>query len=158
VIILMLQRALQKFRRSDGGTSTIEFAILAPVLIYLAVGMIDVGRYTYYSILAANAARAGAQYGAQDLAHVEQYTAIQAAVLADGQSLAWTPITANCMYAVNNGTLTKCPSSGGSTITSGTVYYSQVSTTGTFTTLFQYPGIPKQVVVTGSSTMRVANQ
>jgi Flp pilus assembly protein TadG len=127
-------------------------------MIYLAIGMVDVGRYAYYSILAANAARAGAQYGAQDLSHVNQTLGIQAAVIADGGSLPWSPISMNCMYSVNNGTLTKCPSTGGTTITNGTVYYEQVTVGGQFNTLVPYPGVPTGVRVTGSSTMRVASQ
>src|SRR5580693_3294811 len=122
MILAKFRLLVRRLRRCDGGASAVEFAFLAPVLIYLAIGMVDIGRYAYYSILAANAARAGAQYGAQDLSHVEQGTAIQAAVIADGASLPWSPISANCMYSVNNGALTKCPSTGGTTVTSGTVY------------------------------------
>jgi Flp pilus assembly protein TadG len=127
-------------------------------MIFLAIGMIDVGRYTYYAILAANAARAGAQYGAQDLAHVAQITQIESAATADGASLAWTfsPAPA-CKVSVNNGTMTACPS-GGTTPATGTVYYMQVNVGNTFNTLVPYPGIGKTFSVSGSSTMRVANQ
>ena len=43
-------------------------------------------------------------------------------------------------------------------LASGTVYYEQVTTTGPFTPLVPYPGVPKSVNITGSSTMRVASQ
>jgi Flp pilus assembly protein TadG len=156
-MIRSLFSRFRRFARCERGASAVEFAFLAPVLIYLAIGMIDVGRYAYYSILAANAARAGAQYGAQDLAHVEQTSAITAAANADGQSLAQWVTTPHCMQSVNNGALTAC-SGGGATLASGTVYYEQVTTTGKFYTLAPYPGIPTGVNVTGSSTMRVASQ
>ncbi len=45
----------------------VEFAILAPVFVFLLIGLIEVGRFAFFGILAANAARAGAQYGAQTL-------------------------------------------------------------------------------------------
>jgi Flp pilus assembly protein TadG len=150
---------MRSLRRCERGTSAVEFAILAPVMIFLAIGMIDVGRYTYYAILAANAARAGAQYGAQDLAHVEQITQIESAATTDGASLPnwfFSPAPA-CKVSVNNGTMTACPS-GGTTPTTGSVYYMQVNVSGTFNTLVPYPGIGKTFSVSGSSTMRVANQ
>jgi Flp pilus assembly protein TadG len=52
--------------RAESGTSLVEFAILAPVIIFLLIGVIEIGRFAFFSILAANAARAGAQYGAQE--------------------------------------------------------------------------------------------
>jgi hypothetical protein len=127
-------------------------------MIFLAIGTIDIGRYAYYSILAANAARAGAQYGSLDLEHVSQTTAIQAAATADAQSLAQFSTTPTCLVAVNNGSMTACPTSGSSPLTPGSVYYVQVKTIGSFTPLFPYPGVPNPVSITGSSTMRVVSQ
>ena len=78
---------MKRLIRSEGGTSAVEFAIVAPVLIFLLIGLIDVGRYTYYGILAANAARAGAQYGAQSVYTAIDSPGMQNAALADGQNL-----------------------------------------------------------------------
>jgi Flp pilus assembly protein TadG len=158
-MVSRIGRFARLLRRSEHGASAVEFAILAPFMIYLAIGLVDIGRYMYYSILAANAARAGAQYGAQDLAHVEQTSNIQAAATADGgANLPWTfsPPPA-CKISVNGGTMTACPS-GGSSPSSGTVYYVQVNVGASFNTLVPYPGIPNPVSVSGSSTMRIANQ
>jgi Flp pilus assembly protein TadG len=150
-------RILRALHRCERGSSMVELAILAPVMIFLALGMIDVGRYAYYSIVASSAARAGAQYGAQDLEHMESTAAIQAAASADGQAFSqWVTTAPACMVAVNNGNLTACPT--GSSMQPGSVYYVQVTTTGSFHTLFPYPGIQNPVSVTGSSTMRVVNQ
>jgi Flp pilus assembly protein TadG len=151
-------RMLQALHRCERGASMVELAILAPVMIFLAIGMIDTGRYAYYSILAANAARAGAQYGSLDLEHVSQATAISAAATADAQSLAQFVTTPTCLVAINNGSMAACPTNSSSSLTPGSVYYVQVTTTGKFTPLFPYPGIPNPVYVTGSSTMRVVNQ
>jgi Flp pilus assembly protein TadG len=153
-----LRRIARPFWFNDSGASAVEFAILAPLLIYVAIGLIDVGRYTYYAILAANAARAGAQYGAQDLAHVGQTNNIETAATTDGSGLSWhfTPAPA-CKVSVNTGALSACPT-GNSSPATGSVYYLQVSVTGTFNTLVPYPGIGSSVSVSGSSTMRVANQ
>ncbi len=151
-----MTQVLRRFRASESGASLVEFAILAPVMVFLLVGIVDIGRYTYYGILAANAARAGAQYGSQSLTYVDDYTGIQNAALNDGQSLAWTT-TPQCLVSVNGGSLTTCPA-GGSTVQPNTVYYVRVTTTGTFNTLIRYPGLGASDTVTGSSTMRVASQ
>jgi Flp pilus assembly protein TadG len=158
MITRVLIQMLRALHRCERGTSMVEFAILAPVMIFLAIGTIDIGRYAYYSILAANAARAGAQYGSLDLEHVSQTTAIQAAATADAQSLAQFGTTPTCLVAVNNGSMTTCPPSSSTSLTPGSIYYVQVVTTGKFTPLFPYPGVPNPLYVTGSSTMRVVNQ
>lgn len=148
---------LCRLARSETGASLVEFAILAPVMIFLLVGLVDVGRFTYYSILAANAARAGAAFGAQNITTINNTTSISAAALADGQSLSNWQTTSQCLASVNGGALGACPS-GSSTVQSGTVYYVQVSTSGTFNTLVKYPGLANSVKVSGSATMRVASQ
>lgn len=158
MITRTLIHLLRAFRRCERGASMVEFAILAPVMIFLAIGMIDTGRYAYYSILAANAARAGAQYGSLDLEHVSQANAIAAAASADAQSLAQFSTLPTCLVAVNNGAMTSCPTNSSGSLTPGSVYYVQVVTTGSFRPLFPYPGVPNPVQITGSSTMRVVNQ
>lgn len=50
--------------RSQSGQTMLELALLLPFLLLLLFGVIEMGRYMYISILVANAARAGAAYGA----------------------------------------------------------------------------------------------
>ena len=42
---------MRNFWRSQSGASLVEFAILAPVMLVLLVGLIEVGRYTFFAIL-----------------------------------------------------------------------------------------------------------
>lgn len=49
--------------RSESGQSLVELALLTPLLLLLAVGVIEMGRYAYIGILVGNAARAGASFG-----------------------------------------------------------------------------------------------
>lgn len=154
---------MKRLARSDLGGSIIEFAIAAPVLIFLLIGLIEVGRFTYFSILAANAARAGAQYGAQDLETAYDSGGIAQAAFQDGQSLAnWQSdggsITVNQLCAMDGGAPQTCSTPWGSSPPQNTVYYVQVHVTGVFTSLLQYPGIPNHLPISGSCTMRVAIQ
>jgi Flp pilus assembly protein TadG len=41
----------------------VELAFLTPLLLLLALGVIEIGRYAYIGIVAGNAARAGASFG-----------------------------------------------------------------------------------------------
>jgi Flp pilus assembly protein TadG len=149
-----------KLWRKDDGTSLVEFALVAPVLIFLLIGMIEIGRFGYYAILAANAARAGAQYGSQDLSKAQDTDGIKNAVAQDGQNLSnWNAngaITATPLCSVNGGALQTC--GAGSSPAAGNVYYVRVQVTGTFTSLLHYPGLPAQLPVSGSATMRVVYQ
>jgi Flp pilus assembly protein TadG len=149
--------------RSDSGASLIEFAIIAPVMVFLLIGLIEIGRYAFFAILAANAARAGAQYGSQNLVTAYDTGGITDAALQDGQSLAnWTAsgggVTVNQLCALDGGTPAACSTPWGSSPPQNTIYYVQVQITGVFNPLLNYPGIPKNIPISGSSTMRVALQ
>ncbi len=158
-----LLSALRRSRlaREESGASLVEFALVAPVLILLLVGMIEIGRFAYYAILAANAARAGVAYGAQNVQTALDTTGIKNAVIADGQSLAnWSAanaITVKQLCSVNGGTPTLCVT-GSSGPAAGTVYYVSVQVTGTFKSLLSYPGLPPSLPVSGNAIMRVASQ
>jgi Flp pilus assembly protein TadG len=55
-----------KRRRSNSGSAMIELAISIPLLMIVLAGAVDFGAACYVAIEVANAARAGAQYGAQN--------------------------------------------------------------------------------------------
>lgn len=53
----------REYFRSESGQSLVELALLTPLLLLLALGVIEMGRYAYIGIVVGNAARAGASYG-----------------------------------------------------------------------------------------------
>jgi Flp pilus assembly protein TadG len=145
--------------RSQGGTSMIEFALVAPVLIFLLIGLIEVGRYTYFGILAANAARAAVQYGAQNLRTASDITGMDNAAVADAQNLPnWTAANGGitAQYLCSTGSTTGACGSG--TPAAGTIYYVKVTVTGLFTSLLHYPGVPDNIPISATAMMRVASQ
>lgn len=154
-----------KMRRPAGsqrGTSMVEFALVAPLLAFLLIGLIDVGRYTYYGIVAAHAARSGLQYGAQNLATAADAAAdgpnTTGAAFADAQSISAFQVAASVVCTMN-GQTTSCPvNNAGSAPPSGLVYFVKVQISGTFTPLIQYPGIPTAVPIGATATMRVIDQ
>jgi Flp pilus assembly protein TadG len=147
-----------RLARSEKGTSLVEFAVVLPVMIFLVMGLIEVGRYAYFGILAANAARAGVQYGAQDTTKMLDTPGIQSAALADGENLSSWTVQATPLCSVNGAAPTQCPSASGSVPPTNTTYYVSVRVYGTYNSLLHYPGIPTNVPISGSALMRVIYQ
>ncbi|MBV9717928.1 MAG: pilus assembly protein [Candidatus Eremiobacteraeota bacterium] len=147
--------------RCDRGTSLIEFAIVAPVLVFMLIGLIEVGRYTYFAILASHAARAGVQYAAQNLQTAADASVngsgTRSASLQDAQNLANWTVTSSIVCTLN-GTLSPCPANNTNAVSTSLVYYVKVQVNGTFASLLHYPGIPNNIPVSGAATMPVGNQ
>jgi Flp pilus assembly protein TadG len=146
--------------RADQGTSVLEMALLTPVLLLLLLGIIEIGRYAELSILVANAARAGAQYGAQNLVTAADNSGIESAALSDGENipgLSASTIAPQALCGCSGTPPSTCSVSPPTcTAPSHLLVYVQVNTTGTFTSLFRYPGIPSPITVNGMAQMRVA--
>ena len=141
------------FLRCDRGSSIVEFALLAQAFSFLLIGLVEMGRYEYYSILAAHAARAGVQYGAQNVVAAANVSGMSSAAQADAPSLGWTVTSTH--YCVLNGAVVNCASGEPP---SGTTYYVQVKVTGTIGSLFHYPGLPGSLPLSSTATMRVVSQ
>lgn len=149
---------IRKLYHSDSGASLLEFALLTPVLAFLLIGLIDVGRYSYYAVLAANAARAGTQYGAQNLTNATDTVGMEAAATNDAQSLPQWNTPKATTYCMSSGTVVTCPAAP-ATPAPGEIYYVKVVVTGSFNGLINYPGIPSSgIPVSGTSAIRVVNQ
>lgn len=168
--------------RSEAGTSLLEMALLLPILLILLLGIIEIGRYAELSIQVASAARAGAQYGAQNLATAASSGAIQTAAVNDSQIPACSPITTaptnpGCLavlyaaypYQGLGYVMCGCSSDGsgnqpaapGATCPASCsspahpLVYVQVNTQAKFNSLFNYPGIPSPITINGSAQLRV---
>jgi Flp pilus assembly protein TadG len=153
--------------RQQSGQALLELALLTPLLLILVLGVIEMGRYAYISILVGNAARAGAAYGAQSLPQSVDTTGIQTAADNDfqnnGQAVASLTVTSNTSCGCDNGgsvaaagcTTTTNPTAGKCAAGHWVVMVS-VTASGTFNGLFGYPGIPQSITVSKTATLRVA--
>jgi Flp pilus assembly protein TadG len=103
-------------RRPERGQALLEMAVVLPLLLLLLLGIIEIGRYAELAIVVANSARAGAIYGAQNLATAADITGMQTAAQTDanlGPGLIVTP-TAGLLSAG----LSPCTATGvGSSVT-----------------------------------------
>jgi Flp pilus assembly protein TadG len=141
---------------TQSGQALLEVALVTPLLLLLAVGIIEIGRYAYYSILVADAARAGAQYAAQNLATAADTAGIQTAAENDGQSLSELKVTVQQECGCTGSSIGgACPATSCASPNHALVYV-KVTVTGKFKSLFKYPGIPKSIHCDSTELMRVA--
>lgn len=136
--------------KSESGASLVEFALVAPFLALLLVGTIDFGRYMYDGIIVANAARAGVQYGAQNLQTAVDRTGIQNAAYADASNMSITATPSTFCQVAGSASAT-CSASGA-------VPYVQVVAYGTWSPMINYPGLPSTVTISQTAIMRIENQ
>lgn len=137
--------------RVCSGQTVVEVALLLPILLLLLVGVVELGRYAYFDILISNAARAGAQYGAQSLIQAADVAGIRTAAQNDGLAAMTITTTQQCGCAA--GALGGCPTGA---VCPQPLVYVQVTATDRYNSLFRYPGIPRNLTLTSTVTMRVS--
>lgn len=153
--------------RSQSGQAMLELAIVTPLLLLLSIGVIELGRYAYIGILVGNAARAGADYGAQSLAQSVDTVGIQTAADNDfqsnGQPVSNLTVTSSTACGCDNGGTTTAQTCTVANANSCTAVSKQVwvvtvtvTASGTFSPMFRYPGLPSSINMSSTSTMRVA--
>ncbi|MGH9682736.1 MAG: TadE/TadG family type IV pilus assembly protein [Candidatus Acidiferrales bacterium] len=164
--------AKRKRRNSpERGQSLVEVALLAPLLLALLIGAVEMGRYAYIAILVGNAARAGAAYGAQSLIQSSCQppfpcgiqTAADNDFVNNGQPVANLTVTSSTSCGCDNGGTvtsaicdTKINPSAGTCAAGHWVVMVSVTGSGTFSALFSFPGIPPSIAVSRTATIRVA--
>ena len=148
------------------GQSLIEVALMLPFLLLLMIGVIELGRYAYIGILVGNAARAGAEYGIQsNVTSVDTVGIKNAAVndfVSNGQPGSSLTVTSSISCGCDSGgTFTTAGCTAATNPTAGScaaghwVVVLSVTASGTFNSLFNYPGIPSPIALSRVAAMRV---
>jgi Flp pilus assembly protein TadG len=153
-------------QRRDTGSALVELAICLPVLVLVMIGTIDFARVFYTSISLSNAARAGAQYGAYNLAQSGDTATMQTtATGATNLTGVTAAASRSCQCATDLGvfsytspTLNDCTSP--ETTSCGVnhlVVTVTVTASKTFTTIMShFPGIPNSLSLSRAATMRIS--
>jgi Flp pilus assembly protein TadG len=137
----------ERQQRLRSGAAATELALVLPLLIFLALGCVDFGRYAYYSIAVQNAARAAAEYAVMnpyptDGAIAWSNKVTQAAVDEIANQTGYSPGELSVMTSVSFD-----ESSGLPIITVTTSY------TG-FSTVINWPGIPSNPALSARLMVR----
>lgn len=141
-------------RRGESGSSLIELALIVPVFTTILVGSVEVARFAYASIEVTNAARAGAEYGAQTHNTAVDTTGMQNAATAAGPNVNNMQATASTFCTCSDGVSITCANAGTS-CTARINEYVQVNTSASVTSLFHIPGVPTTVTLKGVAVQRV---
>lgn len=149
--------------RCERGAALVELAVALPLLALILVGTIEFGQAFRTAMITMNAARAGAQFGAQSLARsadVAGMASARDAVFAANSIVpgsASPPVRA-CACATDAGVLpgavactASCP------VGQHLVVSVTVTAAATFTLVQSFAGLPGSVSITRTSTMRVLN-
>jgi Flp pilus assembly protein TadG len=159
MILRTISRLRPRLLRSQAGTAMVEFALTAPALVLMFMGIVEVGRYATYAVLAQASARSGANYGSYNLMTAADLTGIDTWAAGDAQYLP-APITVTYQHLCSvNGVLppVACTWTKVSPPVN-TVYYIKVNVSAIYAPWVSYPGLPNSVTVTGSDFLRVQQQ
>lgn len=141
--------------RDEDGAAMVEFAVFFPVFILLLVGLIEIGRFANFSIVVADAARAGVQYGAQNIITAADNAGMTSMALADGQNISGLTVTNAGHYCgCSDGSASTCLASD--CALSHRILWVTVTTQGQFPALLGFPGLPGTFTVQQTAVRRVA--
>jgi Flp pilus assembly protein TadG len=143
--------------RAKGGTSAVEFALAAPILMGLLVPVADLGTAFAQRQQVQQAVQAGAQYASFHPWHSNSPTEIADAVRAASplSGISVTPAPFQVCGCPTGSAVTSATC--GSTCSNGQIagYYVVVTAQASYTPVLPYSALPDQVSLTGQSTIRI---
>src|SRR3989442_12411422 len=141
--------------KSERGSAIVELTLLMPFFLLLLMGTIDFSRVFYTALAITHAARAGAQYGAQSNGASQDDAGMAQAARTAAQDLDSLSVTAThyCKCTTDGVTLTPMATCTSACINTRQIYV-QVTTSKTFQTLWNYPGVPHTINLSRTAIMR----
>jgi len=148
-----LRGALGGFAGSEG-LAGIEFALLVPILLMLAVCTIDLGMAFYDTMQVENAAQAGSEYAA---VHGYNSASISSAISSATSMSGITASPAPTEFCACPSASSIASATCGSTCSDGSMAgtYVTATATTTYTTLIHYPLFPSSFTISNSATARI---
>ena len=150
-----ISKSLQKLSRDKAGNVTIEFGFVILFMVTLALGAYDFGNLGYQKIAVTNAARAGSQYGVQDMSTAEDTGGMIQAARNDINDVA-------AALTINARNYYFCPGQGEvadesvlCADSSFSYMYVEVTVEDEIDLLFPYPFVTSPQVIASTNIMRV---
>ncbi len=130
-----------------------ELALSMPLMLMMFLVVVETGRAYYIAISVGNAARAGVQYGAQNLTTANDNTGMQLAASNNAPNLTSMTATASHFCVCSDGTASTCLATD--CAGSHRLVYTQVITAAPYSPLINFMGALPAMSVPGKATMRV---
>ena len=150
--LTLSRRKLSLYLGSDSGAAAVEFSFIAPLLILLIVGLVDMGNYIRNRMKLEQISRASVDFILQggEEANIQQ----EVLTYYVGEEANTYALSTERICTCEDGVAHEC---GAITCGQGdhSRQYVQVSVDKTFSTLFPYPGIPSEISLSGSARMRL---
>lgn len=151
------KRSLSLLSNTDG-VAAVEFALIAPSLIFMLLGVFDFCMYMYTAMNLENTARSSVEYvlqgGAPDniMDEVIMQSPLQLSVATQNTL---NIVSSDYVCTCADGAVIEC--SGGSCPTQGDYMrrYYQVTLDMDYTPVFIYPGLPDVLAMRGHAILRV---
>ena len=150
-----IAKSLKRLCRDNTGNVTIEFGFVILFLATLGIGAYDFGNLAYQKIAVTNAARAGTQYGAQDMSTAEDDEGMKQAAKDDINDNALLPLAGNYYFCPGQGVLVDDTGALLCNDGSFSYFYVWVTVPKDVDLLFPYPFVSSPQTVASTSTMRV---
>ena len=139
------------------GQGFVELAVSMVLLSLLLLLACDFGRMFYAYVTVSNAARSGAQFGAQSVINAANSNGIKSAVTNDSSNItlaSGSPAVSQCTCISTATVVAQCASSYNCSDNPEATYVT-VTVATPFTTLGSYPGLPNPITLTKTAEMQV---
>lgn len=142
-------RSLRRFARSSSGGAAVELAVVFPVLLLLIIAIVDYGRVFYTSVVVSNAARAGAEYGAQGLQFAVDTAGQRVYAQTDGNEAGALTIATSFFCECGGAPNVTCGFCGGGAAPD---VFVEVTATKAVNMMLPYPGFPSTITIVRKAT------
>jgi Flp pilus assembly protein TadG len=144
--------SISKRKGARRAIATVEFALMAPLLMLLLSGVLDYAMLLRTATCAANASRAGSAYGSQSSITSVDYTGMQSAALNSSPNVTGMTATATRSCQCSGGSSVSCT---GTCANGKMMIYVQVTTQIAAHTIFNYSALNFSNMTTSRVSMRV---
>jgi Flp pilus assembly protein TadG len=134
------------------GTATVEFALVSPLLMLLLAGVLDFGVLLRTATCAANAARAGIEYGSRSASASVDYAGMQNAAVNSMPGVTGLTAAAVRSCQCSGGSAVSCT---GSCANGKMMIYVKVTASARAHTVFNYSRLPYSNLASSTAWMRV---
>jgi Flp pilus assembly protein TadG len=147
-----MRRGIPKRNAGRRAIATVEFALMAPLLLLLLSGVLDYAMLLRTATCAASAARAGIEYGSRNGNTSVDYTGMQNAALNSSPNVSGMTATATRSCQCSGGAPVSCSASCSN---GKMMVYVQVTTQVAAHTIFNYSALKFSNLATSRASIRV---
>ena len=149
-------KSLKLYSYDSEGVAAVEFALIAPALILILVGIFDFGTYMNSVFRLENTARAAAEYVVQggEPEDIETYVIANSNLSADERQSA--EVTTTYVCECQGGEVVDCDSGSCSAENDYVRRFLEVGVAMTYSPTFNWPGLPDSMDLGGAVRLQVA--